>query len=147
MNINHNIFLLSSNNSISYNNSDNEDNKNNEFFQHISYRKSINTNIFPYYILKNEIEEKGNKIKQMYQHALFAFNEKKYETIIITKTLNEKFFFKNSESSFNMLKMKIRAILKLLKIMFEPINFGKNKIKIHIKLKNNYYVYKKNLIN
>ena len=129
MNINQNVILLSSNNSISYNNSDNEDNKNNEFFQPISYRKSINTNIFPNYVLKNEIEDKENKIKQMYEHALFAFNEKKYETIITIITHNEKFFFKNSESSFNMLKMKIRAKLKLLKIMFEPIYFGKNKIK------------------
>ena len=77
MNINQNVILLSSNNSISYNNSDNEDNKNNEFFQPISYRKSINTNIFPNYVLKNEIEDKENKIKQMYEHALFAFNEKK----------------------------------------------------------------------
>lgn len=134
MNINQNVILLSSNNSISYNNSDNEDNKNNEFFQPISYRKSINTNIFPNYVLKNEIEDKENKIKQMYEHALFAFNEKKYETIITIITHNEKFFFKNSESSFNMLKMKIRAKLKLLKIMFEPIYFGKNKIKYTYKI-------------
>ena len=104
MNINHNIFLLSSNNSISYNNSDNEDNKNNEYFQPISYRKSINSNIFPNFVLKKEIEEKENKIKQIYEHTLIAFNEKKYETIISTISHNEKLFFKNSESSFNMLK-------------------------------------------
>ena len=129
MNINQNVILLSSNNSISYNNSDNEDNKNNEFFQPISYRKSINSNKFPNFLLTKEIKEKENKIKEIYEHALIAFNEKKYETIITIITHNEKFFFKNSESSFNMLKMKIRAKLKLLKIMFEPIYFGKNKIK------------------
>ena len=129
MNINHNIFLLSSNNSISYNNSDNEDNKNNEYFQPISYRKSINSNIFPNFVLKKEIEEKENKIKQIYEHTLIAFNEKKYEIIISIISHNEKLFFKNSQSSFNMLKMKIRSKLKLLKIMFEPIFFGKNKNK------------------
>ena len=129
MNINHNIFLLSSNNSISYNNSDNEDNENNEFLQPISYRKSINSNKFPNFLLTKEIKEKENKIKEIYDHALIAFNEKKYETIISTISHNEKLFFKNSESSFNMLKMKIRSKLKLLKIMFEPIYFGKNKIK------------------
>jgi hypothetical protein len=129
MNINHNIFLLSLNNSISYNNSDNEDNENNEFLQPISYRKSINSNKFPNFLLTKEIKEKENKIKEIYEHALIAFNEKKYETIISTISHNEKLFFKNSESSFNMLKMKIRSKLKLLKIMFEPIYFVKNKIK------------------
>ena len=115
-------------NSISENNSQSDNNKNEELNPQINYRRSNSLNFIQGFFLKNEMEAQEKKIKRIYKYTLIAFKEKKYDKIISIISNNENLFYKNSPNSFNILKMKIRVKLKRIKIIYEQIYLGKNKI-------------------
>ncbi len=115
-------------NSISENNSQSDNNRIEELNPQINYRRSNSLNFIQGFFLKNEMENQEKKIKRIYKYTLIAFNEKKYDKVISIISNNENLFYKNSPNSFNMLKMKIRVKLKRIKIIYEQIYLGKNKI-------------------
>ena len=115
-------------NSISENNSQSDNNKNEELNPQINYRRSNSLNFIQGFFLKNEMEAQEKKIKRIYKYTLIAFKEKKYDKIISIISNNENLFYKNSPNSFNILKMKIRVKLKRIKIIYEQIYLGINKI-------------------